>query len=112
MTDVKVELPSGDRIWVRLPQDDGPSNVSAGDVLRRLDLADLRATIQGVSNSVRAALDGMCPDEVSVQFGLELALKTGKLTSVLAEGSASGSICVTVAWKRDDSMPEVVAAAS
>ena len=107
MSDVKVQLPTGEVIWVRMPADDGPRNVAATDVLHHLNLADLRATIQGVSHSMRAALVGLRPDEVSIEFGLELALKTGKLTSVLAEASGSASITVTVAWRGAEGVPAV-----
>jgi hypothetical protein len=108
VTDVRVELPTGEVIWARLSDDSGPSNVSAEDVLHRLDLADLRGTIQGVSQSVRAALGGLRPDQVSVQFGLELAVKTGKLTSLLAEASGKASIAVTVSWTTTEDVDDTV----
>lgn len=98
MHDVKVELPTGEVIWARIAEHDGPTVVSAMAALHRLSLAELRSTIQGVSRSMHAALDGLNPDEVTVEFGLELGIKAGKLTSVLAEGSGKASIKVTVGW--------------
>ncbi|MER7274980.1 CU044_2847 family protein [Dactylosporangium sp. NPDC000244] len=102
MPDVQVQLPSGETVWVTVPEEDGPSNVSAAEVLHRLDLADFRAVIQGVARTTRAALAGLRPHEVSVEFGIGLAVKTGKLTSVLVEGGANASIKVTVGWKSAD----------
>ena len=52
-----------------------------------------------LSASLRQAVDGLLPDEVEVEFGLELALKSGKLISMLAEAGATASVKVTLGWK-------------
>ncbi len=82
-----VELPSGQVIWARVSTE-GPTDVGASDVIRGLRLDDLREIVEGVTRSVAEAAENVRPDQISVEFGIELALKTGKLTSVLAEGSA------------------------
>jgi hypothetical protein len=97
---VQLLLPGGETIWARVTvddDDDGLHNVGSG-VLQRLDVEDLRRTVRGVSGSVREALAGLVPDQLQVEFGLELAVKTGKLTSMLAEAGAMGSIKVTLTW--------------
>jgi hypothetical protein len=96
---LQVELPSGEVIWARVAVD-GPQNVASGG-LQRLDVEDLSRTVRGVSASLRQAVDDLVPDEVRVEFGLELALKSGKLISMLAEAGAMASIKVTLAWKGD-----------
>jgi hypothetical protein len=96
---LQVELPTGEVIWARVAVD-GPQNVASGG-LRRLDVEDLTRTVRGVSASLRAAVDDLVPDEVQVEFGLELALKSGQLISMLAEAGATASIKVTLAWKGD-----------
>jgi len=68
--------------------------------------------VRGVAGSVRAALDDLVPDQVQVEFGLELALKTGKLISVLAEGGAAASIKVAVTWGRASARAEEISPAS
>ena len=47
-------------------------------------MEDLSRTVRGLSVSLRQAVDGLLPDEVEVEFGLELALKSGKLIEQLA----------------------------
>lgn len=96
---VQVELPTGEIIWARVAMD-GPQNV-ASKGLPRLDPEDLGRTVQGVSASLRQALDGLAPDELQVEFGLELALKSGKVISILAEGGVAASVKVTLTWERE-----------
>lgn len=96
---VQVELPTGEVIWARVTVD-GPQNVTSGG-LQHLDVEDLRRTVRGVSATLREAVDDMVPDEVEVEFGLELALKSGKIISLLAEAGATASAKVTLTWKKD-----------
>ncbi|WBB93439.1 CU044_2847 family protein [Verrucosispora sp. WMMC514] len=94
---IQVELPTGEVIWAMVAVD-GAANVAA-NTLRRLDIEDLRRTVRGVSACLREAVDELVPDELQVEFGLELALKAGRLTSVLAEAGATASVKVTLTWK-------------
>jgi len=94
---IQVQLPSGDVIWAQVPSD-GVSNVSSG-TLQRLDMDDLRKTVRGVSESLREALDELTPDQVQIEFGLELAVKTGKLTSMLAEMGATATVKISLTWQ-------------
>ena len=106
---VSVILPSGQQILARV-QVEGPADVGAGAAVRRLAIADLRETVEGVTQSVARALQRVHPDEVSVEFGVELALKTGKLTSVLAEGSGKASIKLALTWSSADRLRASAAA--
>jgi hypothetical protein len=94
---LQVELPTGEVIWARVAVD-GPQNVASGG-LQHLDVEDLSRTVHGVSTVLRQAVSDLAPDEVEVEFGLELALKSGKLISMLAEAGATASVKITLAWK-------------
>jgi hypothetical protein len=93
---IQVRLPSGQTVWANVAG--GPADVGATDAIKDLPVEELRDTIEGVSQSVVEAVEGAFPDEVSVEFGLELAVKTGKLVSVLAEASGKASLKVTLTW--------------
>lgn len=94
---VPVELANGEQIWARVSVD-GPSNVSASGLLR-LDQEELRSTIRSVGDTLWDAVTPLKPDEVAIEFGIELALKSGKLTSLLAEASGAASVKVSLTWK-------------
>ncbi|WP_328383552.1 hypothetical protein OHQ88_13840 [Micromonospora zamorensis] len=96
---IQVELPTGEVIWAVVAVD-GASNVTAG-ALHRLDIDDLRRTVRGMSASLREAVSDLVPDELQVEFGMELAVKAGKLTSMLAEAGATASVKVTLTWRGD-----------
>jgi hypothetical protein len=94
---VHVELPSGQIIWAHVTRD-GPADVRLSKALQKLSINDLRDTIEGVVQTFATALEGLAPTEVKLEFGLQLALKTGRLTSVLAEAAGTGSVRVSVSW--------------
>ncbi|MBM2616252.1 hypothetical protein JIG36_11855 [Actinoplanes sp. LDG1-06] len=98
---IQVALPSGQVIWANVAE--GPSDVGGMDALRKISLDDLRDTVEGVAQTVAGAVERIAPDQVGVEFGLELSLKTGKLTSVLAEASGKASIKLTLSWSGDKS---------
>ncbi|GAA2611282.1 CU044_2847 family protein [Paractinoplanes durhamensis] len=94
---IEVQLPTGQIILARV-DDDGPADVGAHDARWKLAMDDLQATVEGVTETVAAALERVRPDAVSLEFGLELSVKTGKLTSILAEGSGKASLKLTLSW--------------
>jgi hypothetical protein len=59
----------------------------------------VRNTISAIASSLTGALEDAKPDEATVEFGLELAVKSGKLTGLLVEGSGTTSLKVTLVWK-------------
>jgi hypothetical protein len=105
---VQVQLPTGDIVWARV-ETEGPSDVAAGGLLK-LDPDDLRKTLRGVSESVRGALVDLTPDQLQIEFGLQLTAKSGKITSMLAEAGATASIKVSMTWVKDTAAATEVAA--
>lgn len=96
---VQVQLPTGEVIWAKVTVD-GPQNV-ASTGLQRLDVEELSRTVRGLSASLHQAVDSLMPDDVEIEFGIELALKSGMLISMLAEAGATASVKVTLGWKGD-----------
>jgi len=72
------------------------------EAIKRLDLEDLRETITGLTESVYSAMESLSPDQMSLEFGLQLAVKTGKLVSVLTEISGNASLKVMMSWSLDE----------
>lgn len=98
---MRVKLPSGEVIWTRVAErEDVPVDVGFDDVIHHLD--DLGETIRGVSRSVRASLAKVRPDNTTIEFGVELSFKSGKLISVLAEAGGRATLSVTLSWGQGD----------
>lgn len=61
---------------------------------------DVVGTLEGVADSIKSALRKSAPTKVSVELGLELAVKSGKLSALLVDGQGKGSIAITLEWDR------------
>jgi hypothetical protein len=96
---LQVKMPDGRTIWARVEA--GPADVAAKDVIKKLDIDDLKSTFGSVSEAVQEAARGLCPDTISVEFGVELGVKAGKLVSILAEASGKASLKVSMSWSAE-----------
>lgn len=109
----QVMLPSGEVIWVRLrgyetvvaggsatgAEDAGLGEriTAAAEVVRLPGFAE---TVRGVVASVRQAVEEHRPDSLTVEFGIEITVRTGAVLSVLAEGGGTAQVKVTATWDR------------
>jgi len=113
---MQVTLPSGDPVWVSVgPADGEDSNGQGGGaqdvgfrdkaetVLQAAQLPGFAEAVRGVVTSVRQALDGCRPDDVTVDFGIQITARTGGALAVLAEAGGSAQLRVSVSWRRDTS---------
>jgi hypothetical protein len=71
------------------------------------DFEGVSGTLEGIAQAVRSGLEKVTPSKTTVELGIELAVKNGKLTGLVVEGNASASLKVTLEWggqaKADDS---------
>lgn len=101
-----VEMPDGTPVWARisgaemLEQPSGElrfSDVGAGQqVAARVE--DLKELVGSVARSLAGPLRAVRPDEVTVEFSIELTAKPGKVVGLIADGEAKGGITVTLGW--------------
>jgi hypothetical protein len=92
--------PHGEKktIFAELTAVSGPSDVSARRVLHLDDARDtITDTARWVFEAVRAGLP-RAPDKIGIDFGIKLAVKSGKLTSVLAEVGGEATVTVRLEW--------------
>jgi|ERR1700733_141184 len=59
----------------------------------------VRETIEEIGRSLTHAWDEVKPDEASVEFGLKLTAKPGKLTGILVEGGGEATLDIKLTWK-------------
>ncbi|MFE7777819.1 CU044_2847 family protein [Streptomyces sp. NPDC057445] len=106
----RIVLPDGTPVWARIsgaealerPLPSGSGGLSYSDtgfaeqVQARVE--SLQGIVTGVARSLAEPLRSVRPDEVSVEFGIELTAKAGKVVGLLADGEAKGAIKVTLTW--------------
>lgn len=66
------------------------------------DFEGVSLTLEGIAQAVRSGLEKVTPSRTTVELGIELAVKNGKLTGLVVEGSAAASLKVTLEWGRQD----------
>jgi hypothetical protein len=98
---VGVQMPvrAGDVVFVAdVAEGGGPQPVGLDEVL---SFDGVRETIGAIAEQVAAAWQVVRPDEATVEFGLSLTTKTGKLTGLLVEGGGQASLRVVLSWRGD-----------
>jgi Trypsin-co-occurring domain 1 len=76
--------------------EDGPQTVGLGDVL---SFDGVRETVTAIGKELSKAWDTVKPAEASVELGLKLAVKSGKLTGLLVEGGGEATLKIMLTWK-------------
>ncbi|MFI9339890.1 CU044_2847 family protein [Streptomyces sp. NPDC052773] len=101
-----TRIPLDDGGWVLVEQpgllpDGGPVKAGRiGDAVRELPVT-LEAALQPVAEAAHAALVQLRkarPDEITVEFGVDLAFEAG---AVITKSQAGCHLKVTVSWKDD-----------
>ncbi|WP_406332795.1 CU044_2847 family protein [Streptomyces sp. NBC_00203] len=101
----RIEMPDGTPVWARISGADeleGSGGLSFTDTgfgdRVEAQVESLQSVITSVARSLAAPLRAVRPDEVSVEFGIELTAKAGKVVGLLADGEAKAGITVTLTW--------------
>ena len=100
----QVRLDDGTVVWARISeseqlQEGDGAFVDSGAGERVADMAGgIADVVRGVAGSLRAATRACAPDEVSVEFGIELSARSGAVLGLLADGHGAASIKVALTW--------------
>jgi hypothetical protein len=62
------------------------------------DFEHVSGTLEGIAQAIRSGLAKVAPAKTTVEFGIELAVRNGKLTGLVVEGDAHASLRVTLEW--------------
>jgi hypothetical protein len=92
---IETKLDNGKTILVKAVPVGGGQDVAK---LGLPEFSEVTTMIQSVGASFYAALEAIAPKKASVEFGVEVAVKGGKLVGLLVDGSATATIKVTLEW--------------
>ncbi|MGE5636930.1 MAG: CU044_2847 family protein [Nocardioidaceae bacterium] len=65
-----------------------------------LSFEGVAESIQAVAERVTAALEQAKPDKAAVEFGVDVGVESGALTGLIAKGTGSATLKVTLEWER------------
>lgn len=94
---VEIALPNGSTALARVAAVDGLGATKTA-AIPRFDFNEVGKTLEGLAETIWSALAKVSPDKVTVELGLELAAKNGKLTGLLVEGEGKGSLSISLEW--------------
>jgi hypothetical protein len=94
-TVIDVDVPGGHAVALRAVTLGGATDVSALD---KLDLDGVADTIKSIANTLGTAVQAASPSRASVAFGLEVAIKGGKLVSLITEAGGTATLTVNLEW--------------
>ena len=94
---VKALLPGGKWIHVATNMPDG---MTPGD-LKDPSFSGVTNAIEGIADSVTQALKKVEPQHATVAFNVEVSIEAGELTALIAKGSGTASITVTLEWAQN-----------
>ena len=94
---VEISLPNGSVALARVSRA-GQTGAEKTAAVPRFDFEDVSRALEGLTQALKGALEKAAPDKVTVELGLELAVKSGKLTGLVVEGAGKGSLGITLEW--------------
>lgn len=103
----RIALDGGGSVLVERPDlvDGGPVKAGrVGDTVRELPVT-LEGALEPITQAARATLAQLRkarPDEITVEFGVDLAFEAG---AVITKSQAGCHLRVTVSWRADGSDP-------
>ncbi len=101
---VEVELPNKAVALVRAADlDEGGQVAEKVGWKETFDLGEVSGTREGITRAIRSGLEKVAPSKTTVELGIQLAVKNGKLTGLIVEGKADASLKVTLEWAKESS---------
>ncbi|TYB61752.1 hypothetical protein FXF51_27115 [Nonomuraea sp. PA05] len=97
----RVMLDTNETIWVAVtvdPADAGRSGGPRDVAIGTKRLKGFGETLRGIVSSVQKSIAEARPDEVSVEFGLEVGCQSGEILAALADVSTNATVTVTMTW--------------
>ncbi len=62
---------------------------------------EISAAIEGIAKTVVTTLRHVRPSKGTVEFGLQIAVEAGHLTTLLVKGSGAASLKITLEWDKE-----------
>lgn len=94
IVDVKLD----DGTIIKIKATDLRSDQDVVDIQKVLPFNEVTETIKKIAQNVRTPLNEINIEKASVEFGIEVGVETSGLTALLAKGTGTGSLKITLEW--------------
>ena len=92
---VKAKLPNGAYIHIETTILGGEEAVA----FTHPTFTEVIHVIEGIAESVVTSIEKVKPQKATAEFGLDVALESGKLTAMLVKGSGTAHLNITMEWE-------------
>lgn len=100
---VPVQLPGGKQIYVQALAQGGLEQI--GNI--PIPFKEVADVIESISTSIVTALKKAKPRKAIVEFGLEIGLESGHLTTLLVKGTSTANLKIALEWGDIDSNDDI-----
>lgn len=66
---------------------------------RVLSFQSVTDAIEGIAGKIANTVAKIQPDKVTIEFGLEISVKSGELVTLLVNGEQKGNLKITMEWQ-------------
>ncbi|MGL5940843.1 MAG: CU044_2847 family protein [Waterburya sp.] len=63
-----------------------------------LSFQEVTDTIEAVTQAIATSINKVKPDKATVEIGFDITVKSGKLTTLIVEGSGKANLKLTLQW--------------
>jgi hypothetical protein len=95
---VTVDMGEGRTILIDARIDSEPDPERRVSIRQKVPFDGVAESIDAISSRIVGALQRAKPDRATVEFGLDVGVESGQLTSMLVKGSGTATIKVTLEW--------------
>jgi Trypsin-co-occurring domain 1 len=63
-----------------------------------LSFEPVTEAIEAIANQIGSTVEKIKPDKVTIEFGLEISVKSGQLVTLLVNGEQKGNLKISMEW--------------
>lgn len=93
----KVQLDDNSYIFIETASLGGEEEVS----FNVPKLSEVQKQIESVSKMVLETIKKVSPQKAKVEFGVQIGVESGSLTTVLVKGTGNANLKITLEWEKE-----------
>lgn len=92
---IPIALPNNAKIYVRAAVAGGREQVVAPSAY---SFGNVALAIEGVAQSITGVWERVKPAKATIEFGVQIGVESGQLTTLFVKGTGSADLKVTMEW--------------
>jgi hypothetical protein len=95
-----VDVDDETTLWIEATMVGGETEVAYSEkAFSREAFAALTSAMEAVSREIKESISKVKPQKVKIEFGIEAAVKSGELVSILVSADSTSTFKITLEWE-------------